>query len=130
MFQPGLDVDIDVGICGDLAPAERGRQCSLVEHDGRALSRGVEIGIHMDRRLQQAHLRTEVKNIEETNVQLPTCADKVALPAITRRCCCAPSSNQSISLPARPAASNLQQRLCCCGPMLEQPDRQTDRRTP
>ena len=48
--------------------------------------------------------------------QLPAYADNVALPAFARRCC----SNRSIS------AANLQQRVCCCGPMRGQ----TDGRTP
>jgi len=48
--------------------------------------------------------------------QPPTYADNVALPAFARRCC----SNRSIS------AENLQQRVCCCGPMRGQTDRRTD----
>jgi len=57
-------------------------------------------------------------------VKLATYADNVALPALA--CCCC--SNQSIS-PATGPTANLQQGVCCCGPMLEK-NTQTDVRTP
>jgi len=60
-------------------------------------------------------------------VQLPTYADNVALPALELR---TPLLPQSIDIfcPPDPLA-NLQQRVCCCGPMLGQTDGQTDSRT-
>jgi len=51
-------------------------------------------------------------------VQIPTYAEKVALPAF--------SQNRPILLPARPTAANLQQRVCCCGSCWEWTDKQTD----
>jgi len=55
----------------------------------------------------------------------------MALPAFTRRTPLLrmPAMQQSI-LPAGPTAANLQQRVCCNGPMLGQTDRQTDGQTP
>ena len=55
----------------------------------------------------------------------------MALPAFTRRTPLLPmpAMQQSI-LPAGPTAANLQQRVCCSGPMLGQTDRQTDGQTP
>ena len=59
---------------------------------------------------------------QQVCVQLPTYADNVALPAFARRCYC----NRSMSPARRPTAANLQQRIRCCGPMLEQIDGQMD----
>ena len=56
--------------------------------------------------------------IKHICVQLPTYADNVALPVFARRFC----SNRSLSLV-------LQQRVCCCGPMLGQTDGRTNGRT-
>jgi len=61
-------------------------------------------------------------------VQLRAYADNVALPAFARRTPLLSAGRAAIDrylLPAGPTAAILQQRVCCCGPML----RQTDRRT-
>ena len=64
-------------------------------------------------------------------VQLPTYADNVALPAFVRL---TPLLQQSIDISwppgPQPTAANLQQRVCCCEPMLGQTDGQTNGRTP
>ena len=63
-------------------------------------------------------------------VHLPTYANNVALPAFTRRAPLLLSAGHAAIdrylLPAELTAANLQQRVCCCEPMLEQ----TDGRTP
>ena len=51
--------------------------------------------------------------------RLPTYADNVALLAFARR----------YLLLAEPTAANLQQRVCCCGPILGHTDGRTDGRT-
>ena len=55
-------------------------------------------------------------------VQLSVYANNVALPAFARRFC----SNRSITPARRAHISNLQQRVYCCEPMLEQTDGRTD----
>ena len=55
----------------------------------------------------------------QMSFRLPTYADNVALPAFARR----------YLLLAEPTAANLQQRVCCCGPILGHTDGRTDGRT-
>jgi len=63
-------------------------------------------------------------HFKQVCVQPPTYADKVALPSLVRRTPLLLSAGRAAIdrylLPAEPTAANLQQWVCCCGPMMGQ----------
>ena len=74
--------------------------------------------IHKSRRL----------SFKQARVQLPTYADNVKLPVFAAAAAARLAAIDRYFLPAGPTAANLQQRVCCCGSMLET-DGQTNGRT-